>query len=118
MGYVDARRVVCLGEQYEQRLTFRWGAAACDELVEFSTRKLLEMGEEPKLTCAGDSQMKTTHFYVALGALNLKETSPLLKILGRLCIRDSCPPGCTDSQHILHKLQSVIAAVKLGLKMV
>ena len=50
------------------------------------------MGEEPKLTCAGDSQMKTIRFRVVLGALNLKEPSPLLKVFGHLRVRDSCPP--------------------------
>jgi len=60
-------------------------------LLELFTRKFLEMGEEPKLTCAGDSWVKTNPFSVVLGALNLKEPSPLWKVFGHLCIRDSCP---------------------------
>lgn len=44
------------------------------------------MGQEPKLTCASDSQMKTIHFRVVLGAWNLKEPAPLLQVFGQFML--------------------------------
>lgn len=66
----------------------------CCNVARIHTRKLWEMGEEPKLTCAADSQMKTICFGVGLGALHLKE--PALLGFGHPCVRDSCPPSVIE----------------------
>lgn len=66
------------------------------------------MGQEPKLTCASDSQMKTIHFRVVLGAWNLKEPAPLLEVFGQFMLGIPAHHSHKGSQFVSHRFPTML----------